>query len=77
MICRLMSSPSLPGGGEHGSHYKEVPGWVDHEARTPVEQMLCLILPGYKGKGRSRGEPETHSSIKLPGFFILKRGAGA
>lgn len=57
---------------EHGSHYKEVPGWVDHEARTPVEQMLCLILPGYKGKGRSRRTRDPFID-QAPGFFPFLR----
>lgn len=53
---------------EHGSHYKEVPLWIGHYARTPVEQMLQLILPGFKGKGRSQRVNDPFHK-QAPGFF--------
>jgi site-specific recombinase XerD len=57
---------------DHGSHYKEVPRWVEHEARTPVEQMLQLILPDFKGKGRSR-RVTTPFPNQASGFFLFLR----
>ena len=43
-----------------GQHYRTEAARVkvETEARTPVEQMLRLVLPGFTGRGRShRGEP--------------------
>jgi integrase/recombinase XerD len=57
---------------EHGSHYKVIPRWVDHEARSPVEQMLHLILPGYRGKGRSKRVKAPFLG-QAPGFFLFLR----
>jgi site-specific recombinase XerD len=55
---------------ERGSHYKELPRWMEHAARTPVEQMLELILPGFKGKGRSRRTRDPFIN-QVPGFFLF------
>lgn len=57
---------------DHGSHYRDIPRWVQHEARTPVEQMLTLILPGFKGKGRSRRVKEPFLK-QAPEFFLFLR----
>jgi integrase/recombinase XerD len=57
---------------EHGSHYKEVPRWIGHYVRTPVEQMLQLILPDFKGKGRSRRVKDPFCK-QVPGFFSFLR----
>jgi integrase/recombinase XerD len=57
---------------KHGSHYKEVPRWVEHYARTPVEQLLQLILPDYKGKGRARRVKDPFQR-QAPGFFPFLR----
>jgi site-specific recombinase XerD len=57
---------------DHGSHYKQIPRWVEHEARTPVEQMLCLILPDFRGKGRSQIVRDPFLE-KAPGFFLYLR----
>lgn len=57
---------------EHGSHYKVIPRWVDHEARIPVEQMLHLILPGYSGKGRSKRVKAPFLG-QAPEFFLFLR----
>lgn len=57
---------------DHGSHYKQIPRWVEHEARTPVEQMLRLILPDFKGKGRSQKVRDPFLE-KAPGFFLYLR----
>ena len=57
---------------EHGSHYQEIPRWIEHEARTPVEQMLHLILPGFKGKGRSKRVKAPFLG-QAPGFFLFLR----
>lgn len=56
----------------HGSHYKQIPRWVEHAARTPVEQMLRLILPGFKGKGRSQ-TVKAPFLRKVPGLFLYLR----
>jgi site-specific recombinase XerD len=57
---------------EHGSRYKEVPRWIEHCARTPVEQMLQLILPDFKGKGRSRRVNDPFHK-QAPDFFSFLR----
>ncbi len=56
----------------HGRHYKQIPRWVENEARTPVEQMLRLILPDFKGKGRAQ---TVHAPFleKVPGLFMYLR----
>lgn len=57
---------------ERGRRYKEIPRWIEHTPRTPVEQMLRLILPGFKGKGRSaRVDPPFLSQV--PDFFLFLR----
>jgi site-specific recombinase XerD len=57
---------------EHGSHYKDVPRWLEHSVRTPVEQMVQLILPDFKGKGRSRRVSDPFQK-QAPGFFSFLR----
>ena len=57
---------------EHGKHYEEPLRWVGHEARTPVEQMLKLILPGFEGRGRSSKRADPFQK-KAPGFFRFLR----
>jgi site-specific recombinase XerD len=57
---------------KHGSHYREIPRWIEHAARTPVEQMLQLILPGFKGKGRTRRARDPFID-RAPGFFQFLR----
>lgn len=57
---------------EHGSNHGEVPRWIEHYARTPVEQMLHLILPDFKGKGRSRRVNDPFQK-QAPGFFPFLR----
>jgi site-specific recombinase XerD len=57
---------------DHGSRYQDLPRWVEHEARTPIEQMLRLILPGFKGKGRSRSAHDPFQN-QVPGFFPFLR----
>jgi integrase/recombinase XerD len=57
---------------EHGRRYKKVPRWVEHEARTPVEQMVRLILPDFKGKGRSQ-KVKVPFLEQAPGFFLFLR----
>lgn len=54
------------------NRYKEIPRWVENEARTPVEQMLRLILPGFKGKGRSRRTRDPFIN-QAPEFFLFLR----
>ena len=57
---------------ERGSHYEVAPRWIEKEARTPVEQMLRLILPGFKGKGRSK-RVRIPFIDQTPGFFLFLR----
>jgi hypothetical protein len=57
---------------DHGSHYKDIPRWVEHEGRTPVEQMLALILPNFTGKGRSRRVKDPFLK-QTPDFFLFLR----
>lgn len=57
---------------EHGSRYREIPRWIEHAVRAPVEQMLQLILPGFKGKGRSRRIRDPFVD-RAPGFFQFLR----
>jgi len=57
---------------EHGRHYKEIPRWVEHAVRTPVEQMLQLAVPGFKGKGRSK-RVKIPFLEQAPGFFLYLR----
>jgi len=57
---------------DHGSHHKVVPGWLENSARTPVEQMLSLVLPDFKGKGRSR-RVNAPFHQQAPGFFPYLR----
>ncbi len=57
---------------ERGSRYSEIPRWVEHAARTPVEQMLQLVVPGFKGKGRSK-RVKTPFFEQVPGFFPYLR----
>ena len=57
---------------EHGSHHRDLPRWVGNQARTPVEQMLRLISPGFKGKGRSQ-RAITPFENQAPGFLPFLR----
>ncbi len=42
------------------------------ETRTYVEQMLCLIVPGFTGRGRPR-HPENYFQNQAPDFFAFLR----
>lgn len=57
---------------EHGRHYEEIPRWVEHAVRTPVEQMLQLAVPGFKGKGRSKRVKNPFLE-QAPEFFLYLR----
>ncbi len=57
---------------EHGSHYQEIPNWIAKDARTPVEQMLRLLLPSFKGKGRSR-RTDIPFNNQASGFLLFLR----
>jgi site-specific recombinase XerD len=57
---------------EHSTHCQEVPRWIEHSARTPVEQMLQLILPDFKGKGRSQRVHDPFHK-QAPAFFSFLR----
>jgi len=60
--------------GDHGSRYKKIPRWVEHAARTPVEQMLALILPDFKGKGKGRSRRVKDPFHKqAPGLILFLR----
>jgi len=55
---------------EHGRSYPTAKRqqWAEDEARNPVQQMLRLILPEYRGIGR---RPRVHDpfTAQAPGFF--------
>lgn len=57
---------------DHGGGYKDPPRWIEHDARTPVEQMLSLILPDFTGKGRSRRVKKPFLK-QAPGFIPFLR----
>lgn len=57
---------------EHGKHYEKPPRWVEHEVRTPVEQLLQLISPDFKGLGRSR-RIQNPFHEEVPAFFSFLR----
>jgi site-specific recombinase XerD len=42
------------------------------EVRTPIQQMLRVVLPGFTGKGRSC-QPENPFDAQAPGFFPYLR----
>jgi site-specific recombinase XerD len=42
-------------------------GKVAHDARTPVEQMLRLVVPGFVGSGRPHAA--VPFPVRVPGFF--------
>lgn len=42
------------------------------EVRTPIQQMLKVVVPGFAGKGRSR-QPENPFYAQVPGFFPYLR----
>jgi integrase/recombinase XerD len=56
----------------HGGRCQGDLRWIEHEVRTPVEQMLQLILPGFKGKGRARRTRDPFID-QAPGFFLFLR----
>lgn len=57
---------------EHCQHYKCLPRWASNQVSTPIEQMLELILPDFKGRGR---QPNTVMPFQAqaPGFFSFLR----
>jgi integrase/recombinase XerD len=57
---------------EHGNHHQKIPRWVARAARTPIEQMLHLIFPDFKGRGRSRRVTPPFVE-QAPGFFLYLR----
>lgn len=44
---------------------------LKEEARNPVDQMLALVIPGFKDQGRSRSREPFHD--RAPGFFDYLR----
>jgi site-specific recombinase XerD len=57
---------------DHAKNPEQASKWVANNARTPVDQMLTLILPDFKGKGRSRNTPDPFKD-QVPGFFLFLR----
>lgn len=59
---------------EHGRTYSTARRqlWAEDEARNPVQQMLCLILPEYRGIGR-RCRVQDPFTAQAPGFFRYLR----
>ena len=56
----------------HAKNTERASRWVANEARTPVEQLLSLILPDFQGKGRSRTTQDPFKD-QAPGFFAFLR----
>jgi integrase/recombinase XerD len=56
----------------HARNPEQASQWVANNARTPVDQMLTLILPDFKGRGRSRNTPDPFKD-QAPGFFSFLR----
>ncbi|MBI5575488.1 MAG: tyrosine-type recombinase/integrase [Deltaproteobacteria bacterium] len=59
---------------EHGRNYPTArqQQWAEDEARNPVQQMLRLILPEYRGIGR-RPRVQDPFTAQAPGFFRYLR----
>ncbi|MGB5678815.1 MAG: site-specific integrase, partial [Gammaproteobacteria bacterium] len=57
---------------ERCQHYECLPRWTSNQVRTPVEQMLELILPDFEGRGR---QPNTVMPFyaQAPDFFSFLR----
>lgn len=53
---------------KRNKNHKEVPQWRIAAARTPVEQLLCLIVSGFKGRGRV-SKARIPFLAQAPGFF--------
>jgi integrase/recombinase XerD len=51
---------------------KQPPGQLTSGARTAVEQMLSLILPDFRGRGRARTAQDPFKD-RAPGFFTYLR----
>lgn len=56
----------------HCQHYEGSPHWSSNQVRTPVEQMLELILPDFKGRGRQPKTPMPFHDL-VPEFFSFLR----
>lgn len=56
----------------HAKDARQAVRWVANEARTPIQQLLSLILPDYQGRGR-RGFIEDPFVGLAPDFFDYLR----
>jgi site-specific recombinase XerD len=58
---------------KRGKHQTEqVRKCMAKETRTYIEQMLCLTIPGFTGRGRPR-HPENYFQNQAPDFFAFLR----
>jgi len=56
----------------HAKNAYQAEQWVANEARTPIEQLLCLILPDFRGRGRRRTSQDPFLD-QAPSFFAYLR----
>jgi integrase/recombinase XerD len=56
----------------HAKNTKQALRWVANDARTPIEQLLSLILPDFQGSGRQRITQDPFVE-QVPGFFDYLR----
>lgn len=56
----------------HAKNAWQAKRWVANEARTPIEQLLSLILPDFHGTGRRRISRDPFLD-QAPGFFAYLR----
>ncbi|WP_290649036.1 tyrosine-type recombinase/integrase [Aquisalimonas sp.] len=56
----------------HAKNAWQATQWVGNDARTPTEQLLSLIVPGFHGRGRRRTCREPFLE-QAPGFFVYLR----
>lgn len=52
----------------HAKNAYQAKQWVANDARTPIEQLLCLILPDFRGTGRRRTSQDPFLG-QAPSFF--------
>lgn len=57
---------------ERCQHYERLPRWTSNQVRTPVEQMLKLILPDFEGRGRQPNAVMPFHA-QAPDFFSFLR----
>ena len=56
----------------HAKNAYQAKRWVANDARTPIEQLLSLMLPDFRGTGRRRTSQDPFL-VQAPGFFVYLR----